>query len=261
MISLKTYINKEDFEKGSKVLNHHFVEPLTKEGALEAGIWCIGSQATPWEMARDFIYRLRKFSYPDDPNSHEKISRIEVTTDVSLVNRCSKEVGWRFAYSDRFREFIEYFGKLNYDKDWHYEVRDSDGDFREEIVQEVKWMGRKTFSFWHICLGGKKLLALDVWIMKALKDLGVDVPDHFVTSIARNVGSQKVRKTPGKTDYLRIEEEARRLFSKDGRFVRDGQVDMALVDGVLWWKGASRETRDQTSLFDYEADIRMPYKK
>ncbi len=257
----KNIISDYEIEKGRKVLENHLVYPLTKEGAFESGLWCISSQATPWEMASNIIYKLRENSYPGDPHAKKKISRMETLKDVGEVNKSAKEAGWRFAKGNRFNDFINYFSKEEISsKDWHYEVRDANNEYRKQIVKDVGWLGLKTFSFWNICLGGKDFLALDVWILKDLKKLGLDIKEEYVVAQSRNVGKQKVRKTPREKEYCKVENEARELFSKDKRFLQeDGKVDLALVDSVLWWRGANRGTLYQQSLFEEEVLLEMPY--
>lgn len=72
--------------------------------------------------------------------------------------------------------------------------------------------------------------------------------------------TQIVRLTPEKEDYLRIEGEAKEKFRRDRRFrLPNGKVDMALIDAVLWWRGASRSTLAQRSLFGKLISEYMPY--
>ena len=241
-------ITDGQIENARIVLENHVVRPLTLEGAFESGLFCICSQATPFEIASRFVYALRETSHSKEMDARQKYSKLDVLIDKDKVNAAALKIGWRFAYKKRFDEFIDYFKRL--DGNWPEMVRDAGVEERERFVNDVKWLSNKTFSFWSICLGGTNLLALDVYVMKGLKDLGIDIKDDFVYPVARNIGSQRVRKTPRNREYLIIEREARDFFERDERFLLgDGKVNMALIDAVLWWARANRDTQNQGYLF------------
>ena len=84
--------------------------------------------------------------------------------------------------------------------------------------------------------------------MRGLSKIGIEMKESYHTSQIRGDG-QNVRGTPDKKAYLKLEAESRALFSKDERFLSNGRVDMALVDSVLWWKGANRGDPQQTYFF------------
>ncbi len=258
-------IKNWEIENAREVLRNHTVDPLTKEGALENLYFCITSQATPWEIPTKIVNRLREKSYPGDPVTKGKYSSWNVLTDNVLVNDTIRECGWRFHHHNRIDESLDYFVSRN--DDWWKEIPKADAEEREKYVNQIKWLSRKTFSFWNICLGGRDLLALDVHIMRGLSKIGMEVNRNYFIPVARKKGSQIVRRTPGKEDYLRIEDEARSFFSKDERFIVNGNVDLGLVDSLLWWRGASRGELYQPSLFDCNSAIgrdmsyTLPYAK
>ena len=97
--------------------------------------------------------------------------------------------------------------------------------------------------------------------MKGLNNLGIEINPHYIIPRKRNGNSkQKVRSSPEKEDYLRIEQEAYRLFLQDKRFLLpNGKVDVALVDTVLWWNGANRGNLYQYNLFNIGSTL--PYQK
>jgi len=252
-------ISDWEIKKAKNVLNAHVVKPLTREGALESLLFCIASQAWAWEPASKFVYDLRQKSYPDDFNALKKYASLDVLNDKKLVNKIAKENGWRFHHQDRFDAPLDYFEKQN--GLWYEDVMNADSVIRTEYCKNVKWVSNKTFSFWHICLGGTNLLALDVHVMKNLSDLGLSVNESYFISRPRLSGNQKVRKTPNNKDYIRIEEDAKTFFSYDERFLLDNQkVNLALVDSLLWWRGANRGSLKQMNLFK-EHDIinYLPY--
>lgn len=250
MQSTRKFISDYDVEMGRESLQKQIVKPLTRRGALEAGLFCICSQASRWETAASFIYELRDKSYPKDPDARRKYSSLEVITNPKKVNEAAYKVGWRFAYANRFEPFIRYFGGERYlTEDWHFQIREGSIDHRDSIVEAVRWLGHKTYSFWNICLGGTDFIALDVWVMKNLRELGAHIPKKYVEGIQRKTDKQIVRATPSREEYLRMEQEARDIFSRDKRFkLPGGKVDLALVDGVLWWMGANRDKTRQLEL-------------
>lgn len=252
-------ISDKQIERAKAVLENHIVNPLTRAGALESGLFCIASQATPWEISSDFIYRLRQASHPHDPHAKFKYATPEVLTDKKRVNAAAHEAGWRFAYANRFDPFIDRFGSRQ--DEWWNIVKSADTEFRDTYVRNTKHLGCKTFSFWHLCLGGTNLIALDVWVMKGLKELGLEIPKDFIIPRAREDSSQKVRKTPSKAEYLRIEQQAKELFAQDERFqLENKKPDCALIDAVLWWGGANRGEPAQQYLFASDrSELILPY--
>jgi len=250
-------ITDDEIEEARRVLEDHIVDPLTKEGALESLVWCISSQAQGWEAASRFVYNLRDMSHPGDPDARGKYASLMTLRDRDKVVEASRSAGLRFTKANRCGPALTYFSGIN---NWWDEIVESEVALRKEYVDRLQWVGNKTYSFWHICLGGTKLIALDVHVMRGLMELGVEMNEYYVVPRARITDTQLVRKTPNTKDYERIEREARNLFSGDERFLLDnGNVDMALVDGVLWWKGANRGNQRQGHLFGNAASWTMPY--
>ena len=237
-------ISDYQIEVARKVIEDHKVKPLNKEGALESLVFCIASQATRWEIASKIIYALRRSSHGNE----KAFTSWEDLTSKDNINRIVRENRWRFAYNERFDSAIDYFRNL--ESGWWMPIVEADSKTREKYCAEIRWLSRKTFSFWSICLGGTNLLALDVYVLRGLKDLDIEMNSHFFTPKSRNVGVQKVRKTPSAKEYIIFENSAREIFSHDERFLmEDGRVNMALVDGVLWWNGANRYDSNQLGLF------------
>ena len=48
-------------------------------------------------------------------------------------------------------------------------------------------------------------------------------------------------------------------FSHDKRFVVDDKVDAALVDAVLWWRGAGKRIKNDGFFFDTKRSWIFPY--
>lgn len=243
-------ITDSNLEAGRRVLSDHLVKELTRESTLESGIFCIASQATPWEIATRIVKRLRPADCLYAP--------WDVLTSKEKVNRAAHDIRWRFAHNNRFDSLIDYVSHRS--GDWWNEVKEGTFVEREKWGEDVPYMSRKTFSFWQLCLGGTRLIALDVHVMRGLQKLGVSIPNGYVTPQSRTKGTQKVRKTPNAKEYLRIEEDARALFAQDERFLlANGDVNLALADSVLWWQGAHRGDLDQLYLRGGDRSQTMPY--
>ncbi len=251
-IKMKLNFSDYEIEKARQVLSKHIPEDITKESALELLLFCIASQAMRWELASDFVKSLRQKSFG-------KYSSWEILINKNLVHETSKEKGYRFHHERRFDCAIDYFQNNDFNSE---EIMNANIKTRREYCEQIKFLGNKTFSFWHLCLGGKNLLALDVHVLRGLNKLGIDMDEYYFASKPRGKGNQKVRKTPNEKDYLRIEDDARNLFSEDERFfISNGKVDMALVDALLWWKGASRNGTMQLYLpgEDFQEFSYLPY--
>ena len=138
-----------------------------------------------------------------------------------------------------------------------------DPTLREEMVREVNYVGPKTASFWHLCLGGKKLLTLDVHNLRQLAGLGIDMKKGYHTPVPRSSGvteGKKVVITPPHKDYYRIEQEALELLVQFPELCSDGEVNGALATSLFWWAGARAErgnTPGQGMLFG--APFKSPY--
>ncbi len=108
-------INDFQIEEARRVLDNHVVKPLTKEGAFESGLWCICSQATPWEIATKFVYNLRDMSFNGKQRAERRFASFDVMRDKRKVCLASVKAGWRFAKGGRFEESIG-FGCLCYER-------------------------------------------------------------------------------------------------------------------------------------------------
>lgn len=275
-------ISDREVEEARNVLGGHVVQNITMESAIECGLWCIASQATHFEVACNFIYNLREM----DGGDRDEVSSMDKLLDKGLVVQAAQSAKWRFAKGGRFDQFIDYFGKKK--GDWMQEVVDADSQERRKIVSEVKWLAEKTYSFWHVCLGGKNLVALDTHVMRQSSLLGVNVPRDYYVPVYResrphsavevsekfrrvNEGEkflipdgemdkyqaalvpdrkkQKVRKSPNGAQYDKLEVKVIELFRDDERFLDSGKINAALVDAFLWWRGVQSFRSRENLLF------------
>jgi hypothetical protein len=194
--------------------------------------------------------------------------------DIDLLSNLAKKSRLRFHHQDRFRPSFEYLNSLKSDfEDIFAEVKESDSKTREKYIKEMKFVDYKTFSFWHLCLGGKNLATIDVHVRRRLaKDFGFDIKPEYYTTTKRKSRNEMISSHPGLfgesvkeysykyqnvtpqpngREYIELEGKIREFFSGDKRLLLDnGKVDMSLVTALLWWRGARRENSRQIS-FDY----------
>jgi len=263
-MSLISEIKDKEIEEAKKVLSNHIVKRDSPESFLESLIFCIASQATPWERASAIVYHLRDESYPGQKDARFKFSSLEIVSNPEKVEEIAKNNEWRFHHQKRFSPAIEFYrniGNLPVEKLKMYfkEIKNADSDYREDVVGKIKYVSRKTFSFWHLCLGGKNLLPLDVHIRRQLSELGVEMNSDYYTLKRRKTDGQRVVRELDKKEYLRIESKALELFSQDKRFKNgNDKVDVSFVSSLLWWRGARRENC-QMNLFGDMHEIILPY--
>lgn len=283
-------IRDYEVSDGADILYAHQVNPQTREGVMENLLWCIMSQATTWEQASKSIFDLRRACHSgngiDPLNTYLTMDFMQ---DLDTVNYYVRQSGFRFHHENRLDGAIRYLSSLP-DDSWIEEVVSADSSLRDEYVSRMKGVAQKTFSFWHLCLGGTSLIALDVHVLRGLSQLGLDIPEKYYVPQKRerdvsNVlvqersfeffgaqesfevvegNSQSVRASPKGKEYDHIEGDALKLFSQDGRFFLDsvlgpGSVDAALVDAVLWWRGARRAGQNVDYLFESFSQNSMPY--
>jgi hypothetical protein len=241
-------ISDREIAQAKDVLHYFVVSELTKESALEAGIFAILNQASRWERPSAIIYKLREASHPGDKNARNKFSTLDVLADKDKVQQIAKNNGWRFYHERRLDPIIEHFSGLNHD--WWVNTANADSKYRDGIVKSIKYLNLKTFSFWHLCIGGTNLLPIDIHVRRQLKELGLKIDGKYIEYRARPGDGQFVVDEPSPTLYKKIEEMALGLFGEDERFLKEGKVDLGLVASVLWWRGANRGGQYQANLFN-----------
>ena len=262
--NLRAKISDVEIAKAREVLDRFVVRDLNRASALEAGIYAIANQASMWDYAPlRVILGLRG-------GNMSRYAKLDVLTNPDSVEEIAKKVGWRFHHEKRFTPFIKYFGPLN-DDFWQSIVM-ADAGVRDFYDGAINFMAFKTISFWHLCLGGKNLLPLDVHLLRTLRtDFGLEINEKYFTGKRRkgkrfpkgvtqgglfgetfdyhDKDMQCVRSVLSRHDYLKVEREAQELFSRDERFFESGKLNNALVASVLWWKGAQRGEYGTDTMF------------
>jgi hypothetical protein len=274
-----------EIEDAKKVLENFVVNPVTRDSAIESGIFAIANQSSMWETPSKIVYALREASHPRDPNARLKYSTWDVYHNEGKVNEIARQNGWRFHHERRFEDLIKRFA--NHSKEFWEDIILADSDSRLKLFKDertrINYMNYKTFSFWHLCLGGTNLLPIDIHIARQLARVyGFDIDESFYTSVKRKPRNislsqeiqldlfqegkrtyktkrQNVARTLSPRKYLEIESKAIQYFSQDERFLKDGKLNAALVASVLWWRGANRGERDQSCIFGQGSSWILPY--
>jgi thermostable 8-oxoguanine DNA glycosylase len=265
-------ITDKEIQEAKEILSAHVVRSLTKESALEAGIFTIASAGTPWDaFPTKLVTKLREISCSTP-------AKYDILSDQNLLRKLSTDLRWRFHHDNRFSSLIENF--KNRPEDWWLNVLNADEKYRahqtnSKSPEKIKYMAYKTFSFWHLCLGGKNLATLDIHVRRQLNErCNFNLDKNYISHQERPStqtptghahttfdGSaeeiiattyQRVSVEPPPKAYLEIETRMRDYFSKDERFLHNGQIDMSLATTLLWWSGAKREASGQLYLEGFE---------
>ncbi len=259
-----------EIEEAKRVMQKHVVAELNCKTGLEALYFCIASQATPWEKASRFVDSLRA-SCPENKDYFAHLTDKEVLKRESKNNQ--KKIRLRFHHQERFAPSADYFLASVNPQEIVNEVFLANYQTREKYVEQLNFVDYKTFSFWHLCLGGKNLATIDVHVRRRLAtDFKFDIPEKYYTVERRpgkiklisshaglfeeecpiiKIKKQQVTPQPNKTEYTKLENQMRDYFSQDPRFLYEGKTDMALVTTLLWWRGARRTDPNQTLLQGY----------
>lgn len=244
-------ITNQEIEEAKRVYSSFMVAKITRESALESGIFAVFNQASRWERPSKIIYKMREDCYRGDKSARFRYCSVDLLLDEVRINKIAKKNGWRFHHQNRIREFIDYFGCKS--GEWWNDVINADTEYRNAITEEIKFLQCKTFSLWHLCLGGKNLLPIDIHLRRQSRELGIEMPEEYVIGRKRENKKTGVTQTvvnePGKSKYLELEKKIIELFAEDERFLLNGKIDLGLVASVLWWKGANRNQQGQGCLF------------
>jgi len=176
-------ISDQEIEYAKDVQRNFIVQDLNHSSALESGIFAILNQASPWERPSKIIYKLREASYPGDKNARSKYATPEILHDIKKVNAIAKENGWRFPHQPRLESLIGTYSSRS--DNWWEEIKNGTPKQRNETIKNVSYISMKTFSFWHLCLGGTDYLPLDIHVRRQLAKLGVPMKKEFYEHVRR----------------------------------------------------------------------------
>lgn len=116
---------------------------------------------------------------------------------------------------------------------------------REEL-DSVTWIGPKTASFFHYCVGGNGLATIDMHILEQAHGLGLAINEKYVFPTERKSGvsqGKKVRGHPSFNEYVHIEEMLKEFWEEHDVFdsLPDGSLDVNRWFTAFWLAGIQED--------------------
>lgn len=227
-----------------RVLNLHVVPDFSARSLYEALIFCIASQRVRFERPVSLVMLTHGAS-------------LDQLTDNAFLEEKRRESG--APCKGRFKEALDYMkerGIENVARDYLADPVET----RRTLVKDVKWLAAKTASFWYLCLGGKRLMTMDVHNYRQLHGIGVDVDEHFFIGKRRDTDDRPITTTPGLTKYERIEQDVYARFQGCEAVKNCTGMDAALVTGVFWTVGAAvHRSGDPRQARLFDLPIQLPF--
>ncbi|MBI4144637.1 hypothetical protein HY493_00330 [Candidatus Woesearchaeota archaeon] len=207
-----------------RVLASHRVPVINTRSCYESLWFCIASQYSVYERPLDFTRSLHGVP-------------LERLADVAFLQEQALQAG--LIYQDRFGPAAEFIAKhpggiMRLAR----ELLEKPGETRDMLTKEVNFINMKTASFWHLCLGGTKLMTLDRHNYRQLAGLGLDIALEYYVAQPRKKDRRKVLNYPDAKEYARIEEDAKRLLGGEQTLQNCTGLDCALATGIFWVVGA-----------------------
>ena len=222
-----------------QALQAHVVPDQHERRLYESLVFAIGSQYIDFEIPVGLLHRLRRHSLRDIRALKNGALDKIVAASRFKQDRCTPA----FAYVQEYPGGITQLA-IDYLTDPH--------DVREQLVDDVTWIGPKTASFWYLCLGGRELMTLDIHNLRQLAGLGVPIPQsHYEGKVrgAANLEQQanmttggiSVPTTPRMREYRAIEQHALALLQQFPVFTTRGRFDPSLATTAFWLAGAKHK--------------------
>jgi thermostable 8-oxoguanine DNA glycosylase len=226
----KKPISRHIIEETKRVLKLHVAPDLSARSLYEALIFCIASQRVRFERSVSLVMRTHG-------------ATLEQLTDNAFLEDVRKEAG--APCKGRFKESLDYM--QHYPGGIEAVARDylkNPRDMRRTLVKEVKWLAAKTASFWYLCMGGTKLMTMDVHNYRQMAGAGVAIDKRYFVGQRRTTDDRPITTTPGLSKYEQIEQDVFARF-QDCPTAQNGQgVDGAFVTGLFWTVGAAAHRGD-----------------
>ena len=231
--------------KGNKL---YFVNKPIAENVVDEAKNVLAGFTIP-DMTPRSLYESLIFSI-----ANQRVLVERPTTMLMLTHGASLEQLMDYKYVEQIRAKAGCPQKGRFRKALEYVKRYSGGieglaadylanplETRRKITDEKMWIAAKTASLWYICLGGKKLVCMDIHNYRQIRGLGIDISKHYFIGKLRGDG-RTITDTPGSTGkYEKIEQNVLGRF-KDCDVTKNGTgIDGALITGLFWMFGAIAE--------------------
>jgi hypothetical protein len=221
-------LSDELLNESRRIYQGHLVTENNPRAYYESLLFCIASQGIAYERPIRFIRSMRNDSLDD-------------LADPSHLEGRAMEAG--LPWPQRYHTALAYIHRKGIE---HYaeQILTNPHETRLELAKANVFIGVKTSSFWHLTLGGTKLLTIDRHVLRDLYMLGVSVDPSYLVSQERKSGATKgvkVPKTLRKKEYIRLEQEALAFFCDEWALLDDdGDVNGGLLTALFWGEGAQR---------------------
>lgn len=185
--------------------------------------FCIAGQGQSFERPVRFARELCRYG-------------LEYVADVRNVR--DKAFGCNRWLEDRYSFAFDAIDKAGGIERVVRDYLDNPLETRRELIK-IKWIHCKTSSFWHLCLGGKELMTLDVHNYRQLAGLGVKIgnPYLYIPRIRPKSGN-RATDTASLKEYEQIERDALEFLSRFPEFLDNGKVKGDLATTIFWVAGA-----------------------
>jgi len=210
-------------KEGKKVLQDFRIPDHSIRSLYESLIFSIANQRVLVERPTTMIMLTHDAS-------------LEQLMDVEYVDKKRAEAGC--PCKGRFKDALEYVNGYSGGIEKLAEEYLADPlETRRKIVKEVRWVAAKTASLWYLCLGGTKLMCMDVHNYRQIHGLGIDINKHYYLGKPRSDG-RSITDTPEISKYEQIEQNVLGRF-KDCEATMNGTgIDASLITALFWTFGA-----------------------
>lgn len=209
----------------------------------EALLFAVGSRNTSFARVLSFMESLRE---EDGTTDVGKIS--DPSFIASRMNGHGLPLG-----GNHFEDALEFVNREGIKK-VVYDFLSRPEEYREEFVNAVNGVGYKTASLWHICLGGRDLMALDLHNLRQIGGLNlpeIQLPEGVLNPKPRVGGKMQGRRIAQALthkQYADVEKRAKGYFQRfKGLFdfphvpLEGGDsfdfFSAAMLTAVLYWNG------------------------
>ncbi|MCX6820785.1 MAG: hypothetical protein NT016_02455 [Candidatus Aenigmarchaeota archaeon] len=214
-----------DLENARSLYNGQLVSPLTDEGMFSAAIYCLLSVAERYDK-HTAVYESLVHNGLDQPR--EIINRPEDLRAIVRVTRFPNQK------EDRIKRLARWWtgdGK-SFPRDVIYDAsngRSREFELRNTMAEEAPGIAYKAASLFMSQCGYENVVPVDIWMIRALRDLGHDV---VVPDYKRNSG-------PLKKEYLRLEKILSEIATDDYG------LSPTIFQSALWAKYSAWNTKNR----------------
>lgn len=211
----KPVFSQNDLEDALALYDEQLISPLTAESMFLNGLYCILSVAERFDK-HTRVYKEMLRNGLDTPESViAGRERVEKVVSVSRFpnQRASRIHRYALWWSDEGMAFSSDV------LDDVANGRKLEFDLRNRLAEEAPGLSYKAASLFMVKCGYEHVMPVDIWMIRALRDLGHDV---VVPDYKRNSGPMKI-------EYLKLEKTLSQIADESG-------LSPAMFQFTLWAK-------------------------